>query len=184
MGDSGSRWWLKGDSARILVDAPADVIYRLIADLPRMGEWSPECQQVEWTGGTTAPAVGATFVGHNRGGPRRLMRWSRAGRVLAAECGKEFAFVTEEGGRESTVWRYRLEPADGATRVTEAYEVRWIPAWARILDIPTNRHRELSEAMRITLSRLKTAAEDEVEASRLSPPIRTSPLSSTKENSS
>jgi hypothetical protein len=87
------------------------------------------------------------------------MRWSRHGRVLAADPGREFAFVTEEGGRESTVWRYRFEPVDEGTRVTESYEVQWIPAWARMLDIPTNRHRELREAMRHTLGRLKTAAE-------------------------
>ena len=81
------------------------------------------------------------------------------GGVRAADPGREFAFVTEEGGRESTVWRYRFEAVDGGTRVTESYEVRWIPAWARMLDIPTNRHRELHEAMRHTLGRLKTAAE-------------------------
>jgi len=37
--------------------------------------------------------------------------------------------------------------------------VRWIPVWARILDVPTNRHKELLEGMRTTLERLKTAAE-------------------------
>ena len=112
-----------------------------------MGQWSPECQRVEWEGGASA-APGARFVGHNRGGPRGLLRWSRHGRVLAADPGREFAFVTEEGGRESTVWRYRFEPVDGGTRVTESYEVKRIPAWARIVDIPTNRHRELLEGMR------------------------------------
>jgi len=159
MSANGSRWWLTSGSEQTVIDAAPDVVYRLVADMPRMGEWSPECQRVEWTGDTTAPAEGATFMGHNRGGPRQLMRWSRAGRVLAAECGKEFAFVTEEGGRESTVWRYRFEPTEGATTVTESYEVRWIPAWARILDVPTNRHRELQESMRFTLDRLKKAAE-------------------------
>jgi hypothetical protein len=52
-----------------------------------------------------------------------------------------------------------IEPVDGGTKVTEAYEVRWIPAWARIIDIPANRHRELREAMTHTLEQLKTAAE-------------------------
>jgi hypothetical protein len=51
----------------------------------------------------TGPAAGAKFVGHNRGGPFKLMRWSRHGRVLTAEPGREFTFITEEGGRESTV---------------------------------------------------------------------------------
>ena len=115
-------------------------------------------QRVEWLD-AAAPSTGARFVGHNRGGPFKRIRWSRQGRVLAAERGREFAFVTEEGGRESTEWHYRFEPAEGGTRVTESYVVRWIPAWARILDVPTNRHRELRRAMGHTLRQLKTAAE-------------------------
>jgi hypothetical protein len=153
------RWWLTQDSEELVVNATAEHIYDLVADLPRMGQWSPECQGVEWEGGASAPVEGARFVGHNRGGPRQLMRWSRHGRVLAADPGRQFAFATEEGGRESTVWRYRFEPVEGGTRVTESYEVKQIPAWARILDVPTNRHRELLEGMRHTLARLKVAAE-------------------------
>jgi hypothetical protein len=153
------RWWLTEDSQKAVINAAAERIYDLVADLPRMGEWSPECQAVEWLDGVTGPTVGAKFVGHNRGGPFGLMRWSRRGRVLAAERGREFAFVTEEGGRESTEWRYQFEPTDDGTRVTESYKVKKIPAWARIIDIPTNRHRELLEAMRHTLEQLKTAAE-------------------------
>jgi hypothetical protein len=102
-----------------------------------MGEWSPECQRLEWADGAAGPVPGAKFVGHNRGGPRDLIRWSRRGRVLIADRGRELAFVTEEGGRESTEWRYRFEPVDGGTRVTESYKVKWIPAWARIVDVPT-----------------------------------------------
>ena len=158
------RWWLTQDSQELVVKAPAERIYDLVADMPRMGQWSPECQGVEWEGGASAPAEGARFVGHNRGGPRKLMRWSRHGRVLDADRGRQFAFVTEEGGRESTVWRYRFEPVDGGTRVTESYEVKQIPAWARILDIPTNRHRELLEGIRHTLAQLKIAAEADTEA--------------------
>jgi uncharacterized protein YndB with AHSA1/START domain len=154
-----TRWWLRQDSCDIVIAAPPERIYALVADLPRMGEWSPECRRVEWLDGSDGPGVGATFVGHNTGGPLGLMRWSRRGRVLAAEHGTEFAFVTEEGGRESTEWRYRLEPEAGGTRVTEGYIVRWIPRWARILDVPTNRARELRQAMEHTLAQLKHAAE-------------------------
>lgn len=159
MAANGGRWWLKADSQQTVVNAPPEVVYGLVADMPRMGEWSPECQQVQWTGGATGPAVGATFIGHNRGGPKKIVRWSRRGRVLAATYGQEFAFVTVEGGRESTVWRYRFEPTDGGTRVTESYEVRSLPLWARVIDVPTNRHRELKEAMGHTLGRLKAVAE-------------------------
>ena len=156
---SKGRWWLTHDSQQIVISASPGRVYGLVADLTRMGEWSPECERVEWADGTAVAAEGARFTGHNRGGPFRLMRWSRRGRVLAADPGRQFAFVTEEGGRESTVWRYRFEAVDGGTRVTESYEVRWIPAWARIIDVPTNRHRELREAMGHTLAQLKAAAE-------------------------
>jgi hypothetical protein len=159
MSKPSSRWWLTQDSEQTFVAAPVGCIYDLLADMPRMGEWSPECQQVEWTGASAAPAVGARFVGHNRGGPRGLMKWSRAGRVLVADPGREFSFVTEEGGKESTIWRYQLEAVDEGTRITESYEVKTIPAWARVIDVPTNRARELREVMRHTLDRLKTAAE-------------------------
>jgi uncharacterized membrane protein len=163
--DRSSRWWLRQDSQSVEIEASAEQIYQLVADLPRMGSWSPECRQVEWLDGSTGPAEGATFIGHNRGGPGGLMKWSRRGRVLTADPGREFAFVTEEGGRESTQWRYRLEPVEAGTRVTESYTVHWIPTWARIVDVPTNRARELREAMRHTLEQLKGAAEATASAS-------------------
>jgi len=37
--------------------------------------------------------------------------------------------------------------------------VKSIPAWARILDVPTNRVRDLREGMQHTLTQLKAAAE-------------------------
>src|SRR5579872_3635040 len=153
------RWWLTGDDVELFIEAEPEVLYNMVSDLPRIGEWSPECEGVEWQGGISTPAEGSTFVGRNAVGPGRRIRYSRHGRVLVAEPGREFAFITDEGGRESTLWRYRFEPEAGGTRVIESYEVRWIPVWARILDVPLNRHRELVANMRTTLDRLKSAAE-------------------------
>jgi uncharacterized protein YndB with AHSA1/START domain len=154
-----SRWWLRQDARSVVIDAPAARVYELVADLPRMGEWSNECRQVEWLDGSSEPVEGATFIGHNKGGPRGLMKWSRRGHILTADPGRAFAFVTEEGNKESTEWRYVLEPAEGGTRVTESYTVHWIPTWARILDVPTNRVRELQDSMQHTLDALKRVAE-------------------------
>jgi uncharacterized protein YndB with AHSA1/START domain len=156
---TSTRWWLRKDSCDIVIDATPERVYALVSDLTRMGEWSPECQRVEWLDGSTGPNEGARFVGHNKGGPGGVMKWSRRGRVLAADPGREFAFVTEEGGRESTEWRYRFEPAGSGTRVTESYRVWWIPTWARLVDVPTNRARELRVHMGRTLEQLKSAAE-------------------------
>jgi uncharacterized membrane protein len=154
-----SRWWLRQDSHSVLVEAPAERIYALVADLTRMGDWSPECRRVEWLDGSSGPAEGARFIGYNQGGPFGLVKWSRQGRVVTAEPAREFAFLTEEGGREGVEWRYRLEPTEAGTVVTESYRVSWIPAWARIVDVPTNRVRELRDTMRDTLEQLKRVAE-------------------------
>ena len=138
------------------IDAPPGAVYELVADVRRMGEWSPECAHGEWVDGANGPTVGARFRRRNRHG---LARWSNKVRVVAADPGREFAFVTEEGGRESTEWHYRFEPTEGGTRVVESYVVRWIPLWARIVDVPTNRARELRDGMDHTLGQLKTSAE-------------------------
>ena len=167
MAPKNQRWWLTTDSQETVVDAPAARIYDLVADLPRMGEWSPECNRVEWLDGATGPAVGARFVGHNQTGPRKMIKWSRHGRVLVADPGREFAFATEEGHRQSTIWRYVLESVDGGTRVTESYDVEWIPTWARIGDVLLNRHRDLLKNMRHTLEHLKAAAEASTPATGL-----------------
>ena len=159
MPPKNQRWWLTTDSQSLEINAPAELVYDLVADLPRMGEWSNECARVEWTDGATGAAPNATFLGHNYTGPRGIIKWSRKGRVLTADRGREFAFATEEGGREGVVWRYRFEPRDDHTLVTESYDVQWIPAWARIVDVPGNRHAGLLKSMRHTLEQLKTAAE-------------------------
>lgn len=159
MPPKNQRWWLTEDEVGLEIEADAELLYDMVSDLPRIGEWSPECERVDWEGDVTVPVRGTTFVGHNAVGPGRRIHYSRHGEVLAAERGREFTFVTDEGGRPSTLWRYRFEPTANGTRVTEGYEVRWIPTWARILDVPLNRHKELLRGMRTTLERLKAAAE-------------------------
>jgi uncharacterized protein YndB with AHSA1/START domain len=62
------------------IAAPAEQVWALVSDLTRMGEWSPETTNVEWTGGATGPALGATFKGTNRQGVRR---WSTSCRITA-----------------------------------------------------------------------------------------------------
>jgi hypothetical protein len=159
MAPKNQRWWLTTDQVELDIEADASVLYGMVSDLPRIGEWSPECEGVDWEGEVDTPVVGTTFVGRNAVGPGRRIRYSRHGSVLVAEPGREFTFITDEGGRPSTAWRYTFTPSGGGTRVTESYEVRWIPVWARILDVPTNRHRELLVNMRTTLEKLKAAAE-------------------------
>ena len=58
--------------ARIEMAAPPDVVYALVADVTRLGEWSPECYRCQWLDGVTAAVPGARFHGYNRRGG---LRW-------------------------------------------------------------------------------------------------------------
>ena len=146
--------------ASVEIAAPSETVWRMVADVTRMGDWSPVCHTVEWIGEPGAPVVGARFRGHNR---LNGIRWSRECVVTEAEPGRVFAFSTEFKGQESTRWRYRLEPAASGTRVTEAYEVVSIPAWLQALrlvpGVKAKSERDTRWNIDQTLSRLKTAAE-------------------------
>ena len=41
MAPKNQRFWLTTDEVSTVIDAPAEQLYDMVADLPRMGEWSP-----------------------------------------------------------------------------------------------------------------------------------------------
>lgn len=143
----------------IRIAAPADAIYDLVADVTSTGERSPECRRVEWLGEPAKAVVGARFRGHNRW---RGFRWSRSATIARADRGQEFVFTTEPGRgiyHDTTTWRYRLEPTgDGATRVTESYELS-APWWLQTVDTVLGRPKALRNGVHRTLANLKHAAE-------------------------
>ena len=144
-------------TASVDIDAPPDVVYGIVTDIPRMGTRSPECYRAEWLDAATSAAVGAQFRGYNRLG---LIRWSTTCRVDVATPGVEFAFTVLSGkGREETRWRYVLDDLGGATRLTESYEFLWCPALARVAEIPFPRDKQLDRGLRQTLDRIKATAE-------------------------
>ena len=143
-------------SVTVDIDAPALEIYNLLADVTRMGEWSPECRRCEWADGAMEATVGARFIGHNQ---MRGFRWSMTCEVTAAAPGAEFAFKTLSRGRDSTRWRFTLDDRGGRTSVTESYEFIWAPLRFRIADRLMNRDQMLRRGMERTLARLKTSAE-------------------------
>jgi hypothetical protein len=90
-------------------------VYRLISDITRVGEWSPETVSAHWLDGATGPAVGARFQGDNRIG---RVAWSTKPTVTVAEPGVRFAFQVP--GASGGSWSFDLEPAPGGTRITES----------------------------------------------------------------
>lgn len=69
------------------VNAPPEAVWKLLADVERMGEWSPECYRVRRLSGATEPArEGSLFKGWNKAGPGGLLRWSFKCQVIVADA--------------------------------------------------------------------------------------------------
>ncbi len=102
-------------SGSIVIAGDPDDLYDLVADVTRMGEWSPVCKECWWEN-DDARGLGAWFVGRNEL-PERT--WKTRSEVVAAERGREFAFIV---GGSYARWGYTFTPVDGGTRVTESWE--------------------------------------------------------------
>jgi hypothetical protein len=101
----------------IEINGSPEELYGLIADVSRMGQWSPVC-----TGGSYDDE-GEWFTGTNAMGEAT---WATRCRVVIADPGHEFAFINHglEGRVEMVRWAFLFEPIEGGgTEVTQTWEV-------------------------------------------------------------
>jgi hypothetical protein len=93
--------------------------YALVADVTRMGEWSPYCKVCTWDEGA-GPTVGAWFTGKNIAGERE---WETRCEVVTAAPGEEIAWIV--GGRDegTTRWGYRFRSAGEGTEIEESWQI-------------------------------------------------------------
>ncbi|MEV7359994.1 SRPBCC family protein [Kitasatospora sp. NPDC091276] len=107
--------------ADIRISATPIEVYAVISDLPRSGEWSPECLGGEWTVGEPA-AVGSVFRGDNLRGddivawaPVVRGRWTTQSEVVTAEPGRTFrwAIHNSDGQKQESIWGFDIEAAEG-----------------------------------------------------------------------
>lgn len=150
--------------ASIEVDAPADVVWRLVSDVRRMGEWSPECRRV-FVLGSREPGLGSRMLGINR---RGLVVWPTLSRIVRFEAGRSIAWRTRESG---ATWTYEIEEApDAASRPgSPGCALRGSRELARyspltrvagpLIGGATGHDRELASGIRVTLARIKAVAE-------------------------
>ncbi|HEY6532174.1 MAG TPA: SRPBCC family protein [Acidimicrobiales bacterium] len=149
------------DSVTIHMDASPQEIWDLVSDVTRIGSYSPETFEAEWTDGATGPAVGARFRGHVKRNGRGPTYWAPC---VVTECvpGEVFTFGVGKPGKALNTWSYRLAPGpDGAgTDVTESFQltpnlgnkIYWaLAGWTRG---KTNR-----KGMQTTLERIKAEVE-------------------------
>ena len=141
------------------IAAPAERVWAMVADLDRMGEWSPENDGGRWVGSSDGPEVGAVFGGRNHNGWRR---WRTKVTVIESDAPRRFAFRLRIGSLGGCDWVYDIEPIGDSCRVTESWvdhrtwvlkKVGW--AFSGVADRATH-NRATMEA---TLDALARAAE-------------------------
>ncbi len=144
-------------SALITIERPPEEVWAAIADVTRMGEWSPECIACRWVGGASAPAVGAKFEGDNvaKVGGRTLKKWTTTSEVTASEPGSVFAFIAEG----LTTWTYRFVAAGSGTAVTETFEYEQKGVMGFVYERIMMRSKSMTKGMQRTLERVKAALE-------------------------
>lgn len=142
-------------TARRTIAAAPEVVYDLLADFARMGEWSPECCGVV---GAAPAAVtpGTRFTGRNQRGDQA---WETPCEVVRAERPRALSWVAGDESDLATTWTYELSPtADGGTEVRESFESLRLahPDWVEPL---AGRYEALVADLEATLAALAATAE-------------------------
>ena len=141
------------------IKAPASTVYAMVADLTRMGEWSPENTGAKWLGNATAAKPGAKFQGTNKNGSKN---WKTVGLVTAADADRLVEFKVKAGPLKVADWRYEIESVGDGCRVTESFTdlrgglIKFIGSRATGV---ADRDAHNRAGMEKTLENLKAAAE-------------------------
>ena len=100
------------------INASPEVVWNLVTDLTRMGDWSPENNGGNWVKGATGAEVGAKFKGVNSNGK---VTWPTLVKVIECEPPKRFVFRLLCGPFGSVDWVYDIEPTENGCQVTESW---------------------------------------------------------------
>lgn len=143
----------------IIIHAPAEVVYDLVADPMRMADWSPECVRCRWIGGATRATVGARFRGTSRNGRRR---WTTTSTIVEARPGESFVWDVSYFGQPVARWQYRIQAHPQGVELMESVEDHRGAALRAVSPFITgspDRAKRNADTMESTLDAIKVAAE-------------------------
>ena len=143
----------------VRMEAPPEKVWALVSDVTRIGEFSPETFEAQWTRGSTGPEVGASFKGHVKRNGDGPTNWSPC-QVTACVPNELFEFSVGTDDTKLTNWGYRLEPDGTGTKVTEYYRLEpvfYLRAYWLVMGRLRGRTNE--RGMRTTLERMKEVVE-------------------------
>lgn len=113
-------------SASIEVACTPIAAWRLVTNIERIGEFSPECIKAAWIDGSTGPTEGARFEGTNRvvdDTEDTEYIWIRPCTVTAAEEPARFAYTVGDryDGTPATEWEVKIDATAAGCRITQRF---------------------------------------------------------------
>jgi uncharacterized protein YndB with AHSA1/START domain len=97
------------------IKATPEQVWKVVSDLKRMGEWSPQCRKVVVRGGGPV-TLGTKTVNVNK---RGLLVWPTTAKVVRFEPNKEIAYKINEN---KSVWSFTITPTEDGVELTERRE--------------------------------------------------------------
>ncbi len=151
------------------VECAAENAWRLVTDVTRIGEFSPECIDAHWLDNASGVKVGARFEGTNRvvdGNTEAI--WIRPCTVTDVKAGELFAYTVGDrfDGSPASSWEFVIDSlAPARCRITQTFrhERDGLTGFRCSADSQPDRAREivahrltmLRTGMRETLLRMK-----------------------------
>jgi uncharacterized protein YndB with AHSA1/START domain len=143
-------------SATVQMKAGPEAVWKVVSDLARMPEFSPELRRAYVLG---KPGLGANIIGINR---RKAVVWPTTSKVVRWEPGRAVAWKTRESG---ATWVYELEPTTNGTNLTGR---RVLPTFTLgtsllgpVIGGAAGHDVELADGIRTTLERIRAAVEEQ-----------------------
>ena len=146
-------------SVSLDVAAPAETVFALLADLPRMPEWSPEVATVTYRRGAVTAAIGVSFQGRNQAGTKS---WGTVSTITLFEPGTAIGWEVKSAIFPISFWAYAVTATATGCTVTETWTDRRNPVIAKVGGLVTGvpeRTEHNRAGMQITLERLRAAVE-------------------------
>ena len=102
---------------RTWIDASPARVWELVSDIGLMPSMSSELQSVAWLDGANGPTAGARFTGRSK--HEALGEWETTSYIVEFEPERVFGWAVGDPADPSALWRFRLEPKDGGTELSE-----------------------------------------------------------------
>lgn len=146
----------------IHIEATPQQVWDVVSDVPRTGQWSPECFRADWLDGrdqVQGPAAGARFRGCNQ--LRWVGVWCSRCTVTVCEPGRELTWVVGDDPVDpNSRWTFSLRAADdGGCTLTQRWVMLREPLVVKAFFALAHRADAMRAGSATSLAQIKTLVE-------------------------